>query len=185
MIPDIEYLRAFATRYAAAWCSLDPARVAAHYAPEGSLTINDGQPATGRAAITEVARGFYVAVPDMQMFMDELVAEGDRIEFHWTFTGTNTGPGGPGNAVRVSGFEEWDRRRRAHRRITRPLRSGVVRTPARTRRPEPVGRRALGQTRAGTCRLRLWHSESPERARPHRTRMEECVGGKRCGSSSD
>ena len=107
MIPDTAKLHAFAEAYTAAWCSMDPARVAAHYAPDGSLTINDGPPAIGRAAITEVARSFYVALPDMQVYMDELVAEGDRIEFHWTFTGTNTGPGGTGNAVRVSGFEEW------------------------------------------------------------------------------
>jgi hypothetical protein len=38
---------------------------------------------------------------------DNLIVEGDRIEYHWTFTGTNTGPGGTGMAVRVSGFEEW------------------------------------------------------------------------------
>ncbi len=31
----------------------------------------------------------------------------ERVEYHWTFTGTNTGPGGTGNAVRVSGFGEW------------------------------------------------------------------------------
>jgi predicted ester cyclase len=43
----------------------------------------------------------------MQVFFDDLVLDGDRIEFRWTFTGTNTGPGGTGNAVRVSGFEEW------------------------------------------------------------------------------
>jgi hypothetical protein len=73
---------------------MDPTRVAAHYAPEGSQTINDGPPAVGRAAIIEVARGFYVVLPDMQVFMDELVVEADRTEFHWTFTGTNTGPGG-------------------------------------------------------------------------------------------
>ena len=39
--------------------------------------------------------------------MDDLIVDGDRIEFHWTFTGTNTGPGGTGKAVRVKGFEEW------------------------------------------------------------------------------
>ena len=107
MTRDVEQLRAFAIRYTAAWCSMDPARVAAHYTPDGSLTINDGTPALGRAAITEAARGFYVALPDMQVFMDGLVTEGERIEYRWTFTGTNTGPGGTGNAVRVSGFEEW------------------------------------------------------------------------------
>jgi predicted ester cyclase len=102
-----EQLRAFAEGYTAAWCSMDPARVAEHFAPGGSLTINDGPPAVGRAAITEAARGFYVALPDMQVFFDDLVADGDRIEYHWTFTGTNTGPGGAGKAVRVRGFEEW------------------------------------------------------------------------------
>ena len=104
---ETEQLRAFAMRYTAAWCSMDPARVAEHYSPQGSLTINDGPPAVGRAAITKVARGFYIALPDMQVFVDNLNVVGDRIEYHWTFTGTNTGPGGTGKAVRVSGFEEW------------------------------------------------------------------------------
>jgi predicted ester cyclase len=102
-----EQLRAFAERYTAAWCSMDPARVAEHCARGGSLTVNNGLPAVGRPAITEAARGFYVALPDMQVFFDDLVADGDRIEYHWTFTGTNTGPGGTGNKVRVSGFEDW------------------------------------------------------------------------------
>ncbi len=107
MTPELFQLRDFAERYTAAWCSMDPARVAAHYAPGGSLTINDGIPAVGRAAITQAAQGFYVALPDMQVFFGDLVVEGERVEYHWTFTGTNTGPGGTGNAVRVSGFEEW------------------------------------------------------------------------------
>jgi uncharacterized protein (TIGR02246 family) len=104
---DPEQLRAFATRYTAAWCSMDPAQVAEHYAPRGSLTINDGPPAVGRGAIAEAARGFYAALPDLQVFMDDLIVDGDRIEYHWTFTGTNTGRGGTGKAVRVSGYEEW------------------------------------------------------------------------------
>ena len=107
MTPNRAPLRDFAGRYTAAWCSMDPVRVAAHYAPGGSLTINDGVPAVGRAAITAAAQGFYDALPDMQVFFDDLVVKGGRIEFHWTFTGTNTGPGGTGKAVRVSGFEEW------------------------------------------------------------------------------
>ena len=27
--------------------------------------------------------------------------------FHWTLTGTNSGPGGNGNKVRISGYELW------------------------------------------------------------------------------
>ena len=30
-----------------------------------------------------------------------------RVEYHWTLIGTNTGPEGTGNRVRISGFEEW------------------------------------------------------------------------------
>ena len=107
MTQDLEQLRAFAEHYTAAWCGMDPVSVAAHYAPEGSLAINGGPPAVGRDAITGVAASFYEALPDMQVYFDDLVADGDRIEYHWTFTGTNTGPGGTGNAVRIQGYESW------------------------------------------------------------------------------
>ena len=100
-------LREFAEAYTAAWCSMDPDRVAAHYAADGSLAINGGTPAVGRDAIAATARGFYAALPDMQVYLDDLVIDGSRVEYHWTFTGTNTGPGGTGNAVRVMGHEAW------------------------------------------------------------------------------
>jgi SnoaL-like domain len=104
---DPDQLLGFARRYTAAWCSGNPAHVAEHYAPEGSLTINGGPPAVGRAAITEAARSFMVAFPGMQVLMDDLLLKPDGIEFHWTLVGTNTGPGGTGNRVRISGFEAW------------------------------------------------------------------------------
>ena len=58
MAPDPDQLREFAERYTEAWCSQDPERLAAHYAPAASLTINDAAPSVGRAAITEAARSF-------------------------------------------------------------------------------------------------------------------------------
>jgi uncharacterized protein (TIGR02246 family) len=100
-------LRRFAEDYAAAWRSMDPNRVAAHFAADGSLAVNDGAPAVGRDAIAATAQAFYTALPDIQVYFDELVIDGPRVEFHWTFTGTNTGPGGTGTAVRISGYEEW------------------------------------------------------------------------------
>ncbi len=100
-------LQEFAARYAAAWCSQDPASVAACYAVDGSLTINGGKPAVGRDAIAEVARSFMTAFPDMRVMMDELRVHGDRTEFHWTLIGAHTGPGGAGHRVRISGFERW------------------------------------------------------------------------------
>jgi len=105
MTPD--ELHELAQGYTEAWCSQDPARVAAHYASDGSLTINDGPPAVGRTAITEAAGSFMNAYPDMRVEMDELRLQGAMREYHWTFTGTNSGPGGTGRAVRISGFEEW------------------------------------------------------------------------------
>ena len=96
-----------ARRYTDAWCSGDPARVADHYSPGGSLTINRGAPAIGREAITEAARGFMDGFPDLQVEMDELKTDGESPEYHWTLTGTNTGPGGTGHPVRISGFEQW------------------------------------------------------------------------------
>jgi uncharacterized protein (TIGR02246 family) len=107
MTPATDQLREFARRYTEAWCSQDPARVAENYATDGSLTINDGPPSVGRAAITEAARSFMVAFPDMQVLMDDLVVHGDNAQYCWTLVGTNTGPGGTGRRVKINGFEEW------------------------------------------------------------------------------
>ena len=107
MTPSLDQLRDFARRYTEAWCSQDPARVAENYAPDGSLIINDGPPSVGRPAITEAARSFMVAFPDLQVLMDDLLVQGESAEYRWTLVGTNTGPGGTARRVRISGFEEW------------------------------------------------------------------------------
>jgi uncharacterized protein (TIGR02246 family) len=93
--------------YTAAWCSQDATSVAAFYAADGSLKINDGQASVGRVAITAAAQGFMSAFPDMVVAMDALEVDGERAVYRWTLTGTNTGPGGTGRAVKISGFEEW------------------------------------------------------------------------------
>ena len=107
MTTQSDELRDFAQRYTEAWCSGDPVRVAEHYAADGSLTINGGTPSVGRAAITEAALSFMVTFPDMRLLMDDVRVEDTSKEFHWTLVGTNTGPGGTGNRVRISGWEEW------------------------------------------------------------------------------
>src|SRR5947207_5314171 len=98
-----QQLNDFAKRYATAWCSQDPEKVEASYAKSGSISVNGGPP----TSIAEVARGFMRDFPDMMVTFDRLVNTPDGIEFHWTFTGTNTGPGGTGNKVRISGYESW------------------------------------------------------------------------------
>jgi predicted ester cyclase len=107
MMPEPAKLREFAARYTAAWNSQDPASVAAFFSQDGSLSVNGDTPAVGRNAIAEVARGFMTAFPDLHLLMDNLVVRGGRVEYHWTFIGTNTGPGGTGHRVRFSGFEVW------------------------------------------------------------------------------
>lgn len=122
-------IRAFAERYTAAWCSQDPAQVAACHAPSSSLTINGGPPAVGREAIAAEARAFMSAFPDLKISMNSLeifsdtpagsgahaLVPGDRaaVIYHWTLDGTytgdgaNTGPGGKGKSVHISGYEQW------------------------------------------------------------------------------
>lgn len=97
----------FARRYTEAWCSHNPDRVAAFYAADGSLAINGGAAAVGRAAIAESARGFMTAFPDLVVLLDDLVAGQDRVIYRWTLLGTNDGPGGTGRPVRISGEERW------------------------------------------------------------------------------
>ena len=96
-------LTEFAKRYAEAWCSQIPERVAAFYVKSASISVNDGPP----TPIVEVARGFLRDFPDIMVTFDKLENTPAGTEFHWTFAGTNTGPGGTGNRVRISGYELW------------------------------------------------------------------------------
>jgi hypothetical protein len=105
---DLPRLREFAARYTAAWCSRDPASVAAFFGERGSLQINKGSPSIGRAAIAAAAQGFMTAFPDLVVKMNDVSLEGVHAIYRWTLSGTNTGPGGTGRAVRIRGYEEWE-----------------------------------------------------------------------------
>jgi hypothetical protein len=43
----------------------------------------------------------------MAVTFDKLERQSSATAFHWTLTGTNTGPGGTGKRVRISGYELW------------------------------------------------------------------------------
>jgi predicted ester cyclase len=101
MARDPRQIEQLARTYTEAWCSRDPARVAGHYVPGGTIAINGGD-ATG---IAEVAEAFVAAFPDIQVRMDDLVLREDgSVEYRWTFTGTSAATG---KSVRVPGYEEW------------------------------------------------------------------------------
>lgn len=104
---NLSALTAFGRRYAKAWSSGDPERVASFYEEDGTLIVNDGKPAKGRQAIAEVARSFMTTFPDMHVGMKGLVREPRGPVFHWSLTGTNTGPGGKGHRVSIEGYEVW------------------------------------------------------------------------------
>ena len=101
MAHDRKQIEQLARTYTDTWCSRDPARVAAHYAPGGMIAINGGD----AAGIADVAEAFIAAFPDIEVFMDGLLLREDGVvEYRWTFTGTSAETG---NSVRVPGFEEW------------------------------------------------------------------------------
>ena len=104
---NLAELEKFAQRYAETWCSQDPKKVAAFFAERGSISINNGAPAVGRAAIAKEAQAFMTTFPDMVVTFDKLEPQLNATEFHWTLTGTNSGTGGTGKHVRISGYELW------------------------------------------------------------------------------
>jgi len=97
----------FARSYARAWCSNRPEFVAMYFAEDGVLQVNDGEPAKGREAIAKIAQSFMTDLPDMTVRYDSLVKKADGIFFYWTLIATNSGPGGNGNKINVSGYERW------------------------------------------------------------------------------
>jgi len=100
MAHDQQQIADLAATYTEAWCSHDAGRVAAHYVPDGTIAINEGEP----AAIADVAAAFIAAFPDIEVVMNDLVFRDDVVEYQWTFTGTSAETG---KWVQIPGFEEW------------------------------------------------------------------------------
>jgi hypothetical protein len=68
---DPTQIQQLARRYTEAWCSRDPAQVAGHYVPGGTIAINGGE----ATDIAEVAQSFIAAFPDIEVFMDDHVIQ--------------------------------------------------------------------------------------------------------------
>ena len=94
-------------RASKAWSNRDPQGMASCYEDKASLTINGGTPSTGRKQLAATAASYMEALPDLRVSVDQVLVAGDSVFWVWTLTGTNTGPGGTGNQVRVSGIEVW------------------------------------------------------------------------------
>lgn len=97
-------MSARAKDYAKAWSSNDPGAVASFYAEDGVISINGGDALVGRAAIAEMASGFYAEFPDLVVHLDEFRFAGANALFSWTLEGTHSETG---NRVKVPEWEEW------------------------------------------------------------------------------
>ncbi|NER10400.1 DUF4440 domain-containing protein [Muriicola jejuensis] len=104
---DYDKMVEFGQEYTEAWNSKVPENMASFYAEDGTLTVNKGTPAVGRKQLAETAQSYMEAFPDMHLTMDSLTVADGKYRYYWTFKGTYSGPGGNGNRVDFSGFEEW------------------------------------------------------------------------------
>lgn len=98
-------LNNLARDYAVAWSSGEADAVASFYTADGQITINRGEPIVGRAAVSEMAQGFYTEFPDLEVRCDMLRWAGNHAIFVWTLEGHHAETG---NHVVTRGWEEWE-----------------------------------------------------------------------------
>lgn len=94
-----------AKAYTAAWNSGDPAAVAAHYAPDGQISINRGDAHVGTQAMHDMAAGFHAEFPDLVLTCDDVRCSGNHAIFAWTLEGHHAETK---SFCRVPGWEEWE-----------------------------------------------------------------------------
>ncbi len=81
--------------YEAGWAQGDLAAIEAAFAPVHVLHWNELAPTDQRRTVEDVKQivmAYRAAVPDLQVTLDHLVAEGDQVAVQVTFAGTHTGP---------------------------------------------------------------------------------------------
>ena len=66
-----------------------------------------GFPPVLMTQLRKFATRYMTAFPDQNVYLDDLLEKHGRVIDNWTLAGTNTGPGGTGKPVRISGLEEW------------------------------------------------------------------------------
>lgn len=93
-----------AVAYAKAWSTNSPEGVASFFAVDGYIIINRGEVLKGRAAVADMASGFYAEFPDLVVHLDSFRTSGDRALFAWTLEGTHSATG---KRVKLPGWEEW------------------------------------------------------------------------------
>ncbi len=104
---DPAAIRKMAIAYTDAWCRRSSEDVASFFEESATSIINAGTPTVGRPAIAEAMGTFFSDFPDLVLRMDDFRSGGNQAIFLWTLEGTNSGPGGTGNFVRIAGWQNW------------------------------------------------------------------------------
>lgn len=100
-----DILQQLARDYALAWSSGEPEAVASFYTEDGEISINRGDVIKGRAAVAEMAAGFYAEFPDLEVRCDLMRKAGSHAVFIWTLEGHHAETK---NHVVTGGWEEWE-----------------------------------------------------------------------------
>ena len=93
-----------ASAYCLAWNAYAPYAVAAFYAENARLVINNDKPIVGRGSIAAVAIYFYAQFPDLEFRMLDLRSSGTKTVFSWEWSGTYSETG---RTCAISGWDEW------------------------------------------------------------------------------
>ena len=107
-LTSLATVRSMAEEYSAAWCNRDAGAVASFFAPEGSRTINGGRPAKGRDGDRGLGAGVHDGLPRSRGHARQPC--GPRRSFRVLVDAhrhDNSGPGGMGYPVKISGKETW------------------------------------------------------------------------------
>ena len=73
------------------WNAKNHELVSEIFAPTVSFHTPDGV-LNGFDGASTLLQAYATAFPDFRLTIDDLVAEGDKVAFRWTFTGTHRGP---------------------------------------------------------------------------------------------
>ena len=73
------------------WNAKNHELVSELFAPTVSFHTPDGE-LNGFDGASTLLQAYATAFPDFRLTIDDLVAEGDRVAFRWTFAGTHRGP---------------------------------------------------------------------------------------------
>lgn len=87
-----EHTTALISQLVEAWNSHDPERVGAWYTEDcHGLDVAVARPQIGRAGVEQMFAAYYHAFPDLEITLDEMIIEGDRVALFWTARGTHQG----------------------------------------------------------------------------------------------